>query len=187
MNFDESFIQHIKLLYTDIRCTVVNSGWSGKYFNLTRGLFQSTCSVPLFYNIVSQALLCKILNNSSIQGLTVCNTFTCETRTQTAKLYTDESLLSVMDNEKNLQAVFQVLDEFYTLVGLSINYDKTTIVRIGSLHHSKAIFYTQNKLAWSDDVFTLLGVKINIHDLHDISCYQSISKKMYTVLDNLVN
>ena len=92
-----------------------------------------------------------------------------------------------MGSEKNLQAVFQVLGEFYTFVGLSINYDKTTIVRIGSLHHSKAIFYTQNKLAWSDGVFTLLGGKINIHDLHDISCYQSVSKKMYTVLDSWVH
>ena len=64
--------------------------------------------------------------------------FTNETITHTAKFYTDDSLLSVMGNEKNFQAVFQVLDEFYTFVGLSINYDKTTIVRIGSLRHSKA-------------------------------------------------
>ena len=65
----------------------------------------------------------------------------------------DYSLLSVMGNEKKFQAVFQVLNKFYTFVGLSINYDKTTIVRIGSLHHNKATFYTQKKLAWSDGVF----------------------------------
>ena len=146
----------------------MNSGWSGKYFKPTRGLFHDTCSALLLYNIVSQALLCKILNNSSIQGVSVCNMFTNETRTQTAKFYTCDSLLSVMGNERNLQAVFQVLDELYTFMGFSINYDKTTIVRIGSLHHRKAIFYTQKKLAWSDGVFTLLGVKINTHDLHDI-------------------
>ena len=58
-----------------------NSGWSRKYFIPTRGLFQGTCSAPLLYNIVSQALLCKILNNSSIQGVSVCNTFTGKTRT----------------------------------------------------------------------------------------------------------
>ena len=81
---------------------------------------------------------------------------------------------------------FQVLDEFYTFFGLSINYDKTTIVRIGSLHHSRAIFYTQQKLAQSGGVFTLLGVQINIHDLHDISCYQNVAKKMYTFLDSWV-
>ena len=74
MNFGKSVIQHIKLLYY-IRCTVVNPGWSGKYFNPTRGLFQGTCSAPLLYNIVSQAVLCKILNNSSIQSISVCNTF----------------------------------------------------------------------------------------------------------------
>ena len=123
----------------------MNSGWSGKNFNPTRGLFQGTWSAPLLYNIVSQALLCKILNDSSILGVPVHNTFTKETRTQTAKFYADDSLLSVVGNEKNFQAVFQVLDEFYTFVGLSINYDKTTIVRIGSLCHSKAIFYTQIK------------------------------------------
>ena len=125
---------------------------------------------------MSQVLLCKILNNSSIQGISVCNTFTSKTRIQTAKFCADVSLLSVMGNKKNPQAVFQVLDEFYTFVGISINYDKTTIVRIGSLHHSKPIFCTQNKLAWFDGVFTLLGVKNNIYDLHDISCYQCVSK-----------
>ena len=150
--------------------------------NPTRELFQGTFSAPLLYNIVSQALLRKILNDSSIQGVPVSNIFTNETRTQTAKFYADDSLLSVMDNEKNFQAVFQVLDEFYTLVVLSINYDKTTSARIGSLHHSKAIFYIQKKMAWSDGVFTLLGVQINIHDLHDITCYQNMAKKMYTVL-----
>ena len=113
--------------------------------------------------------------------------FTSETRTQTAKFYADDSLLSVMGNDKNVQAVFQALDELYTFVGLSINYNKTTIVRICSLHHSKAIFYTQKKLSWSDGVFTLLGVQINIHDLHDISCYQKVVKKMYTVLDSWIH
>ena len=60
MNFDKSFIQHIKLLYTDIRYTVVNSGWYGKYVNPTKWLFQGTCSALLLYNIVSQALLCQV-------------------------------------------------------------------------------------------------------------------------------
>ena len=187
MNIGKSFIHYNKLVYTDIRCTVVNSGWSGNYFNPTRGLFQGICSAPLLYNIVSQALLRKILNDSSIEGVLVCNTFTDETRTQTAKFYADDSLLSVKRNEKNVQAVFQILDKFYIFVGLSINCDKNTIVRIGSLCHSKAIFYMQKKLAWSDGVFTLLGVQINIHDLHDISCYQTVAKKMYTVLDSRVH
>ena len=117
MNFSESFIKHIKLLYTDIRCTVVNSRWSDNYFNPTKGLFQGTCSAPLLYNFVSQALLCKILSDSSIQGVPVCNMFTNETRTQTAKFYADDSLLSVMGNEKNFQAVSRFWMNFIHLWG----------------------------------------------------------------------
>ena len=51
MNFGKSFIQHIKLLYTDIRCTVVNSGWSGNY--TTRGPFQGTGSTALLCNCIT--------------------------------------------------------------------------------------------------------------------------------------
>ena len=44
--------------------------------------------------------------------------------------------------------------------GLKINYEKTTIYRIGSLKNSDVKLYTNKELLWSDGDIDLLGLKI---------------------------
>ena len=46
-------------------------------------------------------------------------------------------------------------------MGLKVNYNKTEILRIGSLRLSDAEYYLNLPLVWSDGPITVLGVKID--------------------------
>ena len=43
---------------------------------------------------------------------------------------------------------------------MKINYDKSTVYRVGLLSNTNAKFYSQRKLIWSDNPVEMLGVKI---------------------------
>ena len=49
---------------------------------------------------------------------------------------------------------------FYTFSGLSINYDKTEVLRVGSLCNSNAQFYSRLPLVWSDGPVKVLGCEV---------------------------
>ena len=70
--------------------------------------------------------------------------------------------------------------------GLKINYDKSTIYRIGSLKYTDAKLVTQRTLSWSNDPMYVLGVyvhedvnvriNLNFEDLFDKvkECYSDL-------------
>ena len=57
--------------------------------------------------------------------------------------------------------LINAFDEFEKASGFSINYDKTSVYRIGSLANSSAKLYCQKPLNWTNDGINVLGV--NIH------------------------
>ena len=53
------------------------------------------------------------------------------------------------------------MEEFSRFAGIEINYDKTSIFRIGQMRHTNAKYYTQKKLHWSDKPVKILGIWIH--------------------------
>ena len=60
---------------------------------------------------------------------------------------------------KSFDALIRLLDDFRKNTGLAINYNKTTILRIGSLRKTDAKFYTTLPLTWSDGPVKILGIQ----------------------------
>ena len=63
-----------------------------------------------------------------------------------------------MFTESSLQEVVNTLTEFEANSGLKLNYDKSSVCRIGSLHKSKAILCISRTLNWMDEKINLSGV-----------------------------
>ena len=82
--------------------------------------------------------------------------------------------------------MFEILDYYYYQTGLQINYDKTTIYRIGSLKTSNAKFYTKNNVKWSSTAIEVLGVKVT-HDNILEDNYTVLLNKSVNVLNNWAN
>ena len=63
-------------------------------------------------------------------------------------------------DQNTLNAALQVLEDFHYQTGFTINYDKTTVYRIGSLKNSDAKLYSQKPLKWSSTGINVLGIDI---------------------------
>ena len=73
-----------------------------------------------------------------------------------------------------------MLIEIHT--GLTINYDKTVIYRLGSLANSNAKLYTSKSFQWTNEPFTLLGLEIANDGGVELN-YESAINKMERILD----
>lgn len=51
-------------------------------------------------------------------------------------------------------------EEFQSFSGLEINYNKTEVMRLGSIRNTDAKFYSQLPLHWSDGPVKVLGINI---------------------------
>ena len=67
-------------------------------------------------------------------------------------------------HQKSLNATLQELTEFARFSGLTINAEKTAVLRIGPWKNSEAKFYTLKKLFWSPDFVKNLGIIISPHE-----------------------
>ncbi len=76
-------------------------------------------------------------------------------------LFADDvaSILDMTDPSV-LRTFLGILEKFARSTGLSINYNKTTVYRLSSLRRSKAVFYSEFGLFWTNDPFKFLGVVI---------------------------
>ena len=81
--------------------------------------------------------------------------------------FADDTVVFISYDLSELQVVvetFEHIEENTGLkeenTGLKINYDKTTIYRVGSLKNSDAKLYTNKEFTWSDGDSDLLGIEV---------------------------
>ena len=74
------------------------------------------------------------------------------------------------------------MEDFAKFSGLKCNYDKTEILRIGSLRNSDASFYSEFPLQWSDGPVKVLGVLTtsSVAEMAEIN-YEAMLKKIANI------
>ena len=80
--------------------------------------------------------------------------------------FADDTWFSLIFDQENLNTVLKTLNDFQNISGLKINYDKTELLRIGSLKNSNARLYTQRQLKWTNETVKLLGVHLVLDRTH---------------------
>ena len=68
-NFGDSFLDWIKILYTDIKSCVTNNGYYSECFNLSRSIRQGCPISALLFILVAEILAISIRTNKNIHGL----------------------------------------------------------------------------------------------------------------------
>ena len=66
-----------------------------------------------------------------------------------------------LDGGDSVRRVFTHLDWFQKNTGCTVNYEKTTLYRIGSLAKSEAQVYTGRKVNWEQSKINVLGIDIS--------------------------
>ena len=152
--FGPELIKWIRIFYNGINSSVVNNGYLSDYFQLERGVRQGCPLSPYLYIVVAELLAIMIRSNEDIEGIDIDGTLF------KIMQFADDTTILSMFTEKSIAAIFQTFDIFEGVTGLKINYDKTELLRIGSLCNTHAKLYTQKPVNWTNDPLLILGVNI---------------------------
>ncbi len=159
-NFGEKFIKWINLLYQNIESCTTNNGFSSNWFKPSRGLRQGCPLSPYLFLVTAELLGNSIRKNKNIKGIKLNDNEYKLTQ------YADDTNLFTLYNTDSLNSIIHTFSEIQKQTGLKINYDKTSIYRIGSIRHSNAKLYTLKPFKWETDPINLLGI-IFIKDIVD--------------------
>ena len=150
------FQRWTKILFTNAQACIINNGHFSRYFSVTRGVKQGGPCSAYFFLLVAEILAINLKNDPEIKGIMVHNIM------RLLGQYADDIDLYLFGEQNTVSAVFRSIEFFSKRTGFWINYDKTTVYRIGAIKNSVAKFYTKQKVKWieNDDSINVLGVEI---------------------------
>lgn len=154
-NFGESFIKWIHVLYQNPCSKIINNGHISDKIVLSKGVRQG-CPLSAYLFILSiEMLAIRIRNNANIKGLEVNG---LESK---SSFYADDASFYINPDALSLDSLITELDSFALLSGLKPNYDKCSILRIGSLKRSNQFSFIV-PIQCSEGPVNLLGIHIPV-------------------------
>ena len=153
--FGTKFIDVVKTTYTEFSACIQNNGYFSSYFPVTRSVHQGGPNSSFLFLLCIELLAIKIREDEELQGVKVGHGVSLLSQ------FADDMDVCLCASDKNLQRFFELLEEFRKITGFKINYDKTTVYRIGSLRDTDVIYYLQKPLNWTNDPINILGVMVS--------------------------
>ena len=124
-NFGENLIAWVKLLYHDASLSIVNNGYTSRWFSCNRGTFQGSPLSGLLFDLAVEILAINVRNCRRIRGIQFGGIETKIT------MYADDITLFVQDYQSATDAL-QMIREFSKASGLYLNIAKTQAMWLGS-------------------------------------------------------
>ena len=123
--FGEYIVDWVKILNTNFKATVLQSGYLSNQFRIERGCRQGDPVAPYLFLLVAEILSVLIKQNKDIKGITIGD------KEHKISQYADDTSLALDGSPKSLFSALDTLDFFSRLSGLKINSSKTKIIWIG--------------------------------------------------------
>ena len=123
----------------------------------------------------------KIRQNVTIKGIQVDGI-----RKTLSQFANDMWTISEFNKDSYL-ATLKLFQEFEEFSGLKINYNKTEVLRLGSLRKTDAKFYSGFPLVWSDGPCTVLGVQVSADMSPNSETYHLNVTNILTKIKNTIN
>lgn len=124
--FSSNFIKWIKVLYTDIKSSVIVNNVISEPFSLSRSVRQGCPLSPLLYVLCLEPFAKKVQDDQNIKGIVVPGgQFECK-----MSLYADDNTTILTDNS-SLKHFFAHVNLFQKISGSKINYKKSNGLFIG--------------------------------------------------------
>ena len=156
-SFGEDIIKWTRIIYTGAKSAIINAGYFSKYINITRSVRQGGPCSAYFFLLVAEILAIEIKKDKNICGIWIKDLL------KALGQYADYIDLYLFGTQKSVAAAFAVINHFSKRTGFQINYDKTTLYRIGSLRNSSAKLYTKNNVNDKIQSINVLGVEVSVN------------------------
>ena len=155
-------INWVKILYTDFQANTQNNGHFSDRFPIKRGVHQGGPALSLLFLICAELLALTLKSEGDIKGIPVHEIL------KLLGQYADDADIYLLKDQKSLDSVFLIIERFRQMSGFTLNYDKTTILRIGSFRDSNQTLLTQKTVSWTNEPINVLGIKVTT----DTSCIE---------------
>ena len=167
-NFGKDIIKWFNIVYKDAQSCVINNGKYSKFFTLGRGCRQGDPWSPYIFILSIEPLAQYIKQHGHITGITFGN--------KQVKIgqYADDTFLVLDGSEQSISKSIETFKHFKKVSGLSINVDKTQIVKLGQLNrYTKCPFL---KIPYSTH-FKILGINfsLNLDEINDLNYKKKIA------------
>ena len=176
--FGPEFIDMIRTMYSNFTACIQNNGSFSDPFPILQGVRQGAPNSSYMFLLCAEIMAIMIRSNRNIQGIPVADI------TYLLSQYADDFDTFSRANHSSVQNLFKVLNTFQQISGFTINYDKTTIYRIGSIRNTNAKCYVEKQVNWTNDPINILGVVV--HDDENVVMkenYQPILLKAKSILN----
>ena len=164
--FGDNIITWIKILNTDFKASILQSGFLSEQILISRGCRQGDPVAPYLFLFCAEILSILVKENKDITGIKINNSEHKITQ------YADDTTLILDGSEKSLFAALNTLDYFSSISGLHVNSSKTKIVWIGSKKFSREVYHhVRWNLVWGETKFQLLGIffSVNLQEMVDLN------------------
>ena len=173
-----NYIQMIKTCYENFTTVVQNNGLFSKPFLVERGLRQGAPNSSFLFLLCAEILSLSLKNNK-IEGIPINEIL------QLLSQFADDMDTYIKAKESCFEALFAELEEFRRSTGLTVNYEKTSVYRLGSLRNTNAKYYTQKQLFWTNDPVNVLGVNVCYDNDEALKTnYIPLMEKTKAILEN---
>ncbi len=148
-NFGENFKKWISIIYNQPTATVLNNGYSTKFFTISRGIRQGCPISALLFILTVEVLSINIKTNKYIKGISL------NQKEIFISQLADDTTLFIKDLN-SLEQVLSCLHHFQKCAGLKLNNDKTEAIILGKSNIDLAKFGIN-----TPEVIKYLGIFIN--------------------------
>lgn len=153
--YAQKFVDMVMLCYNDVKTAVMNNNSWTEWIKLKSGVKQGCPLSGLIFVHLTSIIEQKIKQNHHIEWIKIPG---CPTKL--IDMFADDLWNYIKFSEQSFQELMFKYAEFEDFAGLAINYDKTEIMRMGSICNLNARFYSHRPLQWSDGPVKILGVNI---------------------------
>ncbi len=171
-NFGHQFIKYIKILYSNMKSSILTNGTLSEYFDVTRGIRQGDSLSALLYVVQSEPLAEYIRKCSEINGIDIKGVDDCIYNVKCSQ-YVDDTTVFLHDASE-IDKCIQIIDDFGLASGAKLNKDKT----VGIVMNRNVIKRYNGNIKLTDDNVKALGVpvgKFNSKSTH----WDKILEKVY--------
>ena len=124
--FPKEFINFVTLTHQRAFVQILNNGHLSDSIVLQQGLAQGCGLSPYLFILAIEGLANTIRGDSRIPGIPV------GVESKKVAQVADDSLLSFIGSSSTILRIRNVLDHFSLVSGLKLNYDKSTLIALGS-------------------------------------------------------
>lgn len=148
--FNDSFINWVKAMYTDIQTCVMNNGWVSETFKNSRGIRQGCPLSALLFVLAVEIMAQRLRNNKNVKGINI----KLDGKSHSIKI--SQTTQHFFCKDKNdVVAAMNEIEIFGSFSGLLLNRNKTEGLWIGKLKSCKDKI---EGIKWGDKPITALGV-----------------------------